>query len=100
MGRWRPRPRSISIEATKSGGEQETHRIFLEVWRNAMDEIARREFVKGAALGAFVFTVGGIEVLLTPQQARAQGAAMRVLKPEEAQTLEAIGETLAIGARQ
>ena len=69
-----------------------------------MDEIARREFVKGAALGttlgAFAFTVGGAEVLLTPQQARAQGAAMRVLKPEEAQTLEAIGETLAIGARQ
>ena len=65
-----------------------------------MDEIARREFVKGAALGAFAFTVGGAEVLLTPRQARAQGAAMRVLKPEEAQTLEAIGETLAIGARQ
>jgi hypothetical protein len=65
-----------------------------------MDEIARRGFVKGAALGAFAFTVGGAEVLLTPGQARAQGAAMRVLKPEEAQTLEAIGETLAIGARQ
>jgi len=65
-----------------------------------MDEIARREFVKGAALGAFAFTVGGAEVLLTPRQARAQGAAMRVLKLEEAQTLEAIGETLAIGARQ
>jgi hypothetical protein len=65
-----------------------------------MDEIARREFVKGAALGAFAFTVGGAEVLLTPRQARAQGASLRVLKPEEAQTLEAIGETLAIGARQ
>jgi len=65
-----------------------------------MDEIARRGFVKGAALGAFAFTVGDAEVLLTPRQARAQGAALRVLKPEEAQTVEAIGETLAIGARQ
>jgi hypothetical protein len=64
-----------------------------------MDEIARRGFVKGAALGtalgAFAFTVGGVEVLLTPRQARAQGASLRVLKPEEAQTLEAIGDTLA-----
>jgi hypothetical protein len=65
-----------------------------------MDEIARRVFVKGATLGALAFTVGGTEVLLTPKQARAQGVPLRVLKPEEAQTLEAIGETLAIGARQ
>jgi hypothetical protein len=65
-----------------------------------MDEIARRVFVKGATLGALAFTVGGAQVLLTPTQARAQGVPLRVLKPEEARTLEAIGETLAIGARQ
>jgi hypothetical protein len=62
-------------------------------------EIARRGFVGGAALGALAFTVQGVEVLLTPRQARAQGVALRVLTAEEAATLEAIGETLAIGAR-
>jgi len=65
-----------------------------------MDEIARRGFIKGASLGALAFTVGGVEVLLTPAQARAQGVAMRTLKPQEVETLEAVGETLAIGARQ
>jgi Gluconate 2-dehydrogenase subunit 3 len=64
-----------------------------------MTEMARRNFVKGATLGALVFTVGGVEVLLTARQARAQGVPLRVLKPDEAATLEAIGETLAIGAR-
>ncbi len=65
-----------------------------------MEEIARRDFVTGAALGALVFTVGGAEVLLTARQARAQGVPIRVLQPEEVATLEAVGETLAIGARQ
>jgi hypothetical protein len=65
-----------------------------------MEEIARRHFVTGAALGALVFTVAGSEVLLTARQARAQGLPFRVLEPEEVRTLEAVGETLAIGARQ
>jgi hypothetical protein len=65
-----------------------------------MDEIARRVFVKGATLGALAFTVGGATLLLTPKQARAQGVPLRVLTPEEAKTLEAIGETLAVGARE
>jgi hypothetical protein len=65
-----------------------------------MMEIARRDFVSGAALGALVFTVAGAEVLLTPRQARAQGVPFRVLEPSEVATLEAVGETLAIGARQ
>jgi hypothetical protein len=65
-----------------------------------MDDVARREFVTGAALGALVFTVGGAEVLLTARQARAQGVPFHVLEPAEVATLEAIGETLAIGARQ
>jgi hypothetical protein len=65
-----------------------------------MAEIARRDFVTGAALGALVFTVAGAEVLLTPRQARAQGVPFRVLEPAEVATLEAVGETLAIGARQ
>jgi hypothetical protein len=65
-----------------------------------MDDIARRTFMRGAGIGALAFTVGGAEVLLTAAQARAQGVPLRMLKPEEAQTLEAIGETLAIGARR
>src|SRR5712691_11714684 len=65
-----------------------------------MDDIARRAFMQGAGIGALAFTVGGVEVLLTAAQARAQGVPLRVLEPEEAQTLEALGETLAIGARQ
>jgi hypothetical protein len=65
-----------------------------------MEQIARRDFVKGAGLGVLVFTVAGIEVLLTAKQARAQGVPFRVLEPREVATLEALGETLAIGARQ
>jgi Gluconate 2-dehydrogenase subunit 3 len=64
-----------------------------------MTEIARRSFVTGAGLGALAFTVGGVEVLLTPKEARAQGVPFRVLEVDEVATLEAIGETLAIGAR-
>jgi hypothetical protein len=65
-----------------------------------MAEIARRDFVTGAALGALTFTVAGAQVLLTAKQARAQGVQFRVLEPAEVRTLEAVGETLAIGAQQ
>ena len=61
--------------------------------------VDRREFMRGAALGALAFTVGGAQVLLTPRQARAQGVPFRLLAAREAQTLEAIGETLVPGAR-
>ncbi|MEA2946208.1 MAG: hypothetical protein QOI40_1538, partial [Alphaproteobacteria bacterium] len=64
-----------------------------------MDEMERRVFMKGAAFGALAFTVGGAKVLLTPSQARAQGVPLRMLGQGEAQTLEALGETLALGAR-
>ena len=59
----------------------------------------RREFMRGAAIGAFAFTIGGVEVLLTPRAARAQGVTLRVLKADEVETLEALGETLVPGAR-
>jgi Gluconate 2-dehydrogenase subunit 3 len=65
-----------------------------------MDDIARRAFIKGASIGALAYSVGGVEVLLTPREARAQGLAFKMLTPDEAATLEAIGDTLAIGARQ
>jgi hypothetical protein len=65
-----------------------------------MNAIERRAFMKGAGAGALAFTVGGAEVLLTPAEARAQGVPLRTLKPDEAATLEAVGETLVPDARR
>src|SRR4051812_6550746 len=60
--------------------------------------VGRRDFMRGA-LGALAFTVGGAQVLLTPRAARAQGVPFRLLQAREAETLEAMGETLVPGAR-
>ena len=65
-----------------------------------MNAIERRAFVKGAGLGALAFTVGGAQVLLTPAQAYADQVELHTLKPDEAKTLEAMGETLVPGARE
>jgi len=65
-----------------------------------MHDIKRRAFVKGAAMGLLGFTVNGAEVLLTPEEARAQGAKLRTLSAEQAKTLEALGETLVPGAKK
>ena len=65
-----------------------------------MHDIERRALIKGAAIGALAFTVGGAEVLLTPRAARAQGVALRTLTAAQATTLDALGETLVPGARQ
>ena len=64
-----------------------------------MDAMERRVFLKGAGLGVFAFTVGGASVLLTPGEARAQGVPFRLLNAKEAETIEALGETLVPGAR-
>ena len=64
-----------------------------------MDPINRRDFIRGAALGALAFTVGGAQVLLTAREARAQGVPFRLLNAREAETIEALGETLVPGAR-
>jgi hypothetical protein len=64
-----------------------------------MDEIQRRAFMKGAAIGALAFSVGGAEVMLTPRQAQAQNVALRTLTPEQAATLGAMGEALVPGAK-
>lgn len=65
-----------------------------------MEELARRQFIKGATVGALAFTVGGVDVMLTAREARAQGVPLRVLTVDQARTLEAIGDILAIGARE
>ena len=65
-----------------------------------MSSIERRALIKGAALGALAFTVGGVEVMLTPSEARAQGVPLRTLTAEQAATLDALGETLVPGAKQ
>ena len=65
-----------------------------------MQDIERRAFMKGAGLGALAFTVSGVEVMLTPGEARAQGVPFRLLKANEGETIEALGETLVPGARK
>jgi hypothetical protein len=65
-----------------------------------MATIERRAFVQGAVLGALAFTVGEVEVLLTPRQAHARGVPLRTLTSEQALTLDALGETLVPGAKE
>jgi len=64
-----------------------------------MADIERGAFVKAATLGALAFTVGGSTVMLTARQARAGNVPFRMLKENEAETIESIGETLVPGAR-
>jgi hypothetical protein len=65
-----------------------------------MDTIERRAFMQGAAVGALAFTVGGVEVLLLPSEARAQAIPFKTLTADEARRLEAVSETLVPGARE
>jgi len=65
-----------------------------------MANIGRRGFVKGATLGALAFTVGGTEVLMAPGEARARNVPFRLLDGHQAETLEALGETLVPQARE
>lgn len=64
-----------------------------------MDPVKRRTFMQGAAAGALAFSVGGVDLLLTPSQARAQGVPLKVLNADEAKALEAVSEALVPGAR-
>ena len=64
-----------------------------------MNPIERRDFLRGTATAVFAFTVGGVEVLLSAREACTQGVPFRLLKADEAQTIETLGETLVPGAR-
>ena len=59
-----------------------------------MSEIERRALMKGAALSALAFSVGGAQVLLSPRQAHAQNIPYRTLSPQQVEILEVLGETL------
>jgi len=59
----------------------------------------RRALMKAGLLGAFAYSLGGAPVMLSPREARAQGADYTILTPDEAETLAALGEALAPGAR-
>jgi len=64
-----------------------------------MDDMQRRAFIKGAAIGTLDFTVGGAEVFLTARLARAQNVPLRTLNSDQAVTLDAMGEALVPGAK-
>jgi hypothetical protein len=64
-----------------------------------VEKIERRVFMKGAAVGALAFTVGGTEVFLTAREARAQDVPFKVLSADERAALEALGDTLLPGAK-
>jgi secreted PhoX family phosphatase len=59
-----------------------------------MTKMGRRGFVKGATLGALAFTVGGVEAVMAPGEARARNVPFRLLDAHQGETLEALGETL------
>ena len=62
--------------------------------------LPRRQVLQGGAMGALAFTVGGVEALMSPREAHAQGAAFKVLTAQEVETIEALGDTLAVGAKK
>src|SRR5262249_30083999 len=88
--RWLP-IRSTSRDTRRHAG--------VALGGSVMADIERRALVKGAALGALAFTVGGTTVMLTAGQARARNVPYGLLKENEAEAIEAIGETLVPGAR-
>jgi hypothetical protein len=65
-----------------------------------MADIGRRGFVKGATAGALAFAVGGVEIVMTAQEARARGVPFRLLDAHQGETLEALGDTLVPQARE
>ncbi len=69
---------------------------------NASEQVdrRRRQFIAAATVGALAYQLGGIDVLLTPAEARARSASLGVLSSSHARGLEALGECLVPGARE
>src|SRR5256885_13719514 len=77
-------PCSVTPAAGGSNVDPASRTIPRPLRETLMDPILRRrDFLRGAALGALAFTVGGAQVLLTPREARAQGAPFRLPKAGE-----------------
>jgi len=62
-------------------------------------ELGRRTVVQGVALSALVFTLDGVDVALSPRQARAADIPLNILTSSEKQSLEALGDVLLPGAK-
>lgn len=60
----------------------------------------RREFLHRSGLGLLSFSIAGDFALMTPREARSEGADFLVLKSQEIERLEAFAEVLVPGARQ
>lgn len=58
----------------------------------------RRHFIRSGSLGLLAFTVGGVEMLLSPREAKARDLPFRALSESEVHTLNALGEVLLPGA--
>ena len=61
---------------------------------------SRRVLLKATSAGLLASPVVAAGTLLTPRRAKAQGAAMNVLSPDEVRTLEAFGEAVLPGAAE
>src|ERR1700751_3906299 len=104
MNFWRhplPRPAldSSPLLSFTPSKQEDAHRV-VSPGEAFMDAMERRVFLKGASMGVLTFTVACIDTLMTPGEARARAVPYRLLSGEEAETLEALGETLVPGARE
>ena len=59
---------------------------------------SRRSFLRNSGIGLLSFYIGGCEVEMTPQDARENEIAYGVLTPDEATTIDALGEVLVPGS--
>jgi hypothetical protein len=69
------------------------------MWGSELLQADRRTMLRHGAAGLFLFTLGGCDVLMSPDEARKRGASIRHLSEQETETLEAFGEALVPGAR-
>mgnify|MGYP003703732939 CR=1 FL=1 len=61
--------------------------------------LTRRTLTRGMAVGALVVTINGLDIVMTPREARAANAPLKTLTPVEAAALEAVAETILPGAK-
>jgi hypothetical protein len=65
--------------------------------------LTRRSVIEKVFKGSVLclgFSVGGVTVMLTPEEARAQRVALRTLSAEQVKVLDALGEALVPGSAQ